>query len=62
MRNVKPAVLFVGGWYDAEDLAGPLKLFHALEKNGPAAPDTLVMGPLLARRLGARRTATRSAI
>jgi putative CocE/NonD family hydrolase len=45
MRNVKPAVLFVGGWYDAEDLSGPLKLFHSLEKNGPAAPDTLVMGP-----------------
>lgn len=45
MKNVKPAVLFVGGWYDAEDLAGPLKLFRALEKNGPAAPGTLVMGP-----------------
>jgi uncharacterized protein len=47
MRNIKPAVLFVGGWFDAEDLAGPLKLFKALEKNGPSAPDTLVMGPWL---------------
>jgi hypothetical protein len=45
MRNIKPAVLFVGGWFDAEDLAGPLKLFRALEKNGPSAPSTLVMGP-----------------
>jgi uncharacterized protein len=45
MKNVKPAVLFVGGWFDAEDLAGPLKLFGALEKNGPIAPNTLVMGP-----------------
>jgi len=45
MKNVKPAVLFVGGWFDAEDLAGPLKLYDALEKNGPIAPDTLVMGP-----------------
>jgi uncharacterized protein len=45
MKNVKPAVLFVGGWFDAEDLAGPLKLFHALEANGPMAPNTLVMGP-----------------
>ena len=45
MKNVTPAVLFVGGWFDAEDLAGPLKLFHALEENGPAAPNTLVMGP-----------------
>jgi hypothetical protein len=45
MKNIKPAVLFVGGWFDAEDLAGPLKLFQALEKNGPSAPNTLVMGP-----------------
>ncbi len=45
MKNVKPAVLFVGGWFDAEDLSGPLKLFQALEKNGPSAPNTLVMGP-----------------
>jgi putative CocE/NonD family hydrolase len=45
MKNVKPAVMFVGGWFDAEDLSGPLKLFHELEKNGPSAPDTLVMGP-----------------
>jgi len=45
MKNVKPAVLFVGGWFDAEDLSGPLKLFNAVEKNGPAAANTLVMGP-----------------
>ena len=45
MKNVKPAVLWVGGWFDAEDLAGPLMLFHALESNGSIAPDTLVMGP-----------------
>jgi putative CocE/NonD family hydrolase len=45
MKNVTPAVMWVGGWFDAEDLAGPLKLFHSLEANGAAAPDTLVMGP-----------------
>jgi len=47
MKNIKPAVLFVGGWFDAEDLAGPLKLFYALEKGGPLGPNTLVMGPWL---------------
>jgi putative CocE/NonD family hydrolase len=47
MKNIKPAVLFVGGWFDAEDLAGPLKLFQSLEKNGPLGPNTLVMGPWL---------------
>lgn len=45
MKNVRPAVLFVGGWFDAEDLAGPLKLFRAVEANKPASPVTLVMGP-----------------
>jgi len=45
MKAIKPAVLFVGGWYDAEDLAGPIMLYYSLEKNGPLAPNTLVMGP-----------------
>ena len=45
MKHVTPATLFVGGWFDAEDLAGPLKLFRAIEENGPLAPNTLVMGP-----------------
>jgi len=49
MKNVTPATLFVGGWFDAEDLSGPLKLFRAVdvdkEKDGPKAANTLVMGP-----------------
>jgi uncharacterized protein len=45
MQNVTPATLFVGGWFDAQDLAGPLMLYRATEKAGPKAPDTLVMGP-----------------
>jgi len=45
MKNVQPAVLFVGGWFDAEDLSGPLKLFRAALANGHASPVTLAMGP-----------------
>ena len=45
MNHVAPAVLFVGGWFDAEDLSGPLKLFRATEATGPQSPVTLVMGP-----------------
>jgi uncharacterized protein len=45
MKNVTPAVMWVGGWFDAEDLAGPLKLFYANEKAGPVGPQTLIMGP-----------------
>ena len=46
MFGVKAAVMAVGGWFDAEDLAGPVKLFHAVAKESPeAAADTLVEGP-----------------
>jgi uncharacterized protein len=45
MKHVTPATLFVGGWFDAEDLAGPLKLFYSTEEHGAMAPNTLVMGP-----------------
>jgi uncharacterized protein len=39
------AVLTVGGWFDAEDLYGPLHVYAAIEKNHPDARNTLVMGP-----------------
>jgi hypothetical protein len=45
VRNVKPAILTVGGWFDAEDLHGPLRLDRALETQSNATPHTLVMGP-----------------
>lgn len=45
MKDVTPAVLVVGGWFDAEDLAGPLKLFRALDAGGAKSPLSLVMGP-----------------
>jgi hypothetical protein len=37
--------LLVGGWFDAEDLGGMFKLFHAIEQHGNAPSLTLVMGP-----------------
>jgi uncharacterized protein len=46
MFGVKAAVMTVGGWFDAEDLAGPVKVFHAIDKESPeAAANTLVEGP-----------------
>ncbi len=45
LKNVKPAVLTVGGWYDAEDLFGTLETYRAIEKQSPGASNTLVMGP-----------------
>jgi len=45
MKNVKCAVLVVGGWYDAEDLSGPYKTFDAISKFNPETPTTIVEGP-----------------
>jgi len=45
LTNVKPAVLTVGGWFDAEDLYGPLTIYKTLEKNNPGTFNILTMGP-----------------
>jgi uncharacterized protein len=44
-RDIRPAVMTVGGWFDAEDLYGTLRVFHAVERSRPRAQNTLVMGP-----------------
>ncbi|MCA9654263.1 MAG: CocE/NonD family hydrolase [Myxococcales bacterium] len=45
LRNVAPAVMTVGGWFDAEDLYGPLQIYRAIEAQDPEAWNVLVMGP-----------------
>ncbi len=45
LKNVKHAVMTVGGWFDAEDLYGPLNVYKTLEKNNNGIYNTLVMGP-----------------
>ena len=45
LRSVAPAVLVVGGWFDAEDLAGTLKTFRAIETQSPHTNNKLVLGP-----------------
>ena len=45
LKNIKPAVLTVGGWFDAEDLFGPINIYKTIEKNSPGAKNTIVMGP-----------------
>ncbi|MDX1984589.1 MAG: CocE/NonD family hydrolase [Bryobacteraceae bacterium] len=44
-NRMKPAMMTVGGWFDAEDLFGALRLYQAIEKAGTAAQNLLVMGP-----------------
>lgn len=46
LKNVTPAVMTVGGWFDAEDLYGALNTYKAIEQqNPPTVKNFLVMGP-----------------
>jgi len=45
LKGINHAVMTVGGWFDAEDLAGPLNIYKTIEKNNPKAKNTIVMGP-----------------
>ncbi len=45
LTDIKPAIMTVGGWFDAEDLFGALNVYKSIEKQSPGANNTLVMGP-----------------
>ena len=45
LKNIKAAVLTVGGWYDAEDLQGALSTYRAIEDQNPGISNAIVMGP-----------------
>ena len=45
LERVAPAVMTVGGFFDAEDLYGPLKIYEHVERKNPGVVNTLVMGP-----------------
>jgi putative CocE/NonD family hydrolase len=47
LRNIgpNPAVMTVGGWFDAEDLFGALNTYKTIERANPRARNMLVMGP-----------------
>ena len=62
LKNVRCAVMTVGGWFDAEDLYGPLEIYRSVERNNPDISNVLVMGPWAhgdwGRRPGTRVWAT----
>ncbi|HMI62713.1 MAG TPA: CocE/NonD family hydrolase [Puia sp.] len=45
LKNIKPAVLVVGGWFDAEDMFGALRTYEAIETQSPGNDNHLIMGP-----------------
>jgi len=45
LKNIQPAVMTVGGWFDAENLYGALECYRSTEAQSPGAFNILVMGP-----------------
>jgi uncharacterized protein len=45
MKNIRCAVLTVGGWFDAEDLQGPFSTYASIERNNPGIFNAIVEGP-----------------
>ncbi len=45
LKAIKPAVMTVGGWFDAENLYGALNVYRNVERSSPGAQNILVMGP-----------------
>lgn len=45
MYNIRPAMLTVGGLFDAEDCYGAWNLYKAIEKQNPGIYNKIVMGP-----------------
>ena len=45
LKNIKAAVMTVGGWYDDEDLYGALETYQHIERQNPGIYNVLVVGP-----------------
>jgi len=45
LRNISPAVMVVGGWYDAEDCWGAFETYRKLREQSPDTDLFLVAGP-----------------
>lgn len=45
LKNIKTAVMTVGGWFDDEDLFGALNTYQHIERQNPGIFNVLVMGP-----------------
>lgn len=45
LNDISHPVMTVGGWFDAEDLYGPLNTYKTIEENNPGIKNTIVMGP-----------------
>ncbi|HEY4607595.1 MAG TPA: CocE/NonD family hydrolase, partial [Ilumatobacteraceae bacterium] len=69
LKGIRCPVLTVGGWFDAEDLMGPLRVYRAIKDGNPRTANSIVLGPWVhggwasgdGRRLGSVDFATDTA-
>lgn len=45
IRNIRPAILLVSGWYDANDFYGTLQIYQTLVTRSPTTSVNLAVGP-----------------
>jgi putative CocE/NonD family hydrolase len=45
LKNIRPATLIVGSWFDAEDMFGSLRTYEAIEQQTPNNDNHIIMGP-----------------
>ena len=45
LKDIKPPVMVVGGWFDADNLFGALEVYKSVRKNSRETDCLLVMGP-----------------
>ena len=43
LKNIKHPIMTVGGWFDAEDLYGPLMTHKTIEKNNPGIQNSICL-------------------
>jgi len=53
LKNIKPATMVVGGWFDTENLYGSLQTYMGIERNNTDNKNILIMGPFSHNRWAA---------
>src|SRR6185437_12926693 len=45
LRNIRPAIMNVGGWYDANNLYGALRIYQSITQQSPSTDARIDIGP-----------------
>lgn len=45
LKNIKPAVMTIGGWFDSQDMMGPFIVYKGIKNGSPKSSNRLILGP-----------------